>query len=147
MRDAFLASVAERVDPGNLLLDFGCGTGTDALWYAQNGYRVIACDNSAGMIEQLRIKCADQVSRGAIVPYCSDYETFLKLDLQPRLIAVVSNFAVLSLVSDLPRFFAALAGHVAPYGYAVVSALKPLFWEDILALGGGDPALAHSARV
>ncbi|MDE3180640.1 MAG: class I SAM-dependent methyltransferase [Acidobacteriota bacterium] len=113
-------------------MDFGCGTGTDALWYAQHGYRVIAYDNSAGMIERLRIKCADQVSRGEIVPYCSDYERFLKLDLQPRPVAIVSNFAVLSLVSDLPRFFAALAGHVAPYGHAVVSALNPLFWEDML---------------
>ncbi|PYU94786.1 MAG: hypothetical protein DMG25_05920 [Acidobacteria bacterium] len=42
VRDAFRSLVADTVVPGSLLLDFGCGTGMDALWYAQHGYRVIA---------------------------------------------------------------------------------------------------------
>ena len=33
----------------------------EALWYAQHGYRVIAYDNSSGMIEQLRVGVRDRL--------------------------------------------------------------------------------------
>ena len=39
---------------GSTLLDFGCGTGIDALEYAQKGYRVLAYDNSPGMVGGIR---------------------------------------------------------------------------------------------
>src|SRR3989442_1483049 len=102
VRDAFRSLVEETVAPGALLLDFGCGTGTDALWYAERGYRVIAYDNCRAMIDQLRTKCAAAITRGEIIPCHAEYQAFLGLELRPRPVAIVSNFAVLSLISDLP---------------------------------------------
>ena len=132
VRAAFQSLVAETVAPGGLLLDFGCGTGTDALWYAKRGYRVIAYDNSAMMIEQLKAKCLTQIESEEIVPYHADYEEFLEQELRPCPVAIVSNFAALSAISDLPRLFAAWAGRVAPSGHVIVSMLNPFFWRNML---------------
>jgi len=54
VRGAFRHVVEQIVAPGSLLLDFGCGTGTDSLWYAQRGYRVLAYDNAPGMMAAVR---------------------------------------------------------------------------------------------
>lgn len=132
VRGAFLSLVVETVGPGGLLLDFGCGTGTDARWYAERGYRVIAYDTSSAMIEELKVKCSAQIARGEILPYHGRHEAFLKQELRLRPNAVVSNFAVLSSITDLPRLFAAWAEQVAPEGYVVVSVLNPFFWEHML---------------
>ena len=45
-RAAFQGLVSRHVPAGSTVLDFGCGTGIDALEYAQRGYRVLAYDNS-----------------------------------------------------------------------------------------------------
>jgi SAM-dependent methyltransferase len=132
VRDAFQSLVAATVAPGGWLLDFGCGTGTDALWYAEQGYRVIAYDNSAAMIERLQTKCWAQIAKGEIVPFHARYETFLKQELRPRPAAIVSNFATLSVISGLPRLFAGWAQQVARPGNIIVSVLNPWFWEDLL---------------
>ncbi len=39
-------------------LDIGCGTGENAIWLAQQGFDVVACDFSATAIEQARKKQA-----------------------------------------------------------------------------------------
>jgi SAM-dependent methyltransferase len=131
IRDAFRSLVLDTVPPGSLLLDFGCGTGTDTIWYAEQGYRVIAYDNSPGMMEQLRAKCAGQIARGEVRPYSTDYETFLKRELRPSPVAVVSNFAAFSVVADLQRLFAALSVHLATSGYVIASMVNPLFWKEM----------------
>jgi ubiquinone/menaquinone biosynthesis C-methylase UbiE len=51
-RRAFVELVARHVPTGSTLLDFGCGTGLDALDHAHSGYRVLAYDNSPGMLVQ-----------------------------------------------------------------------------------------------
>ena len=56
--------MARIVPPESTLLDFGCGTGIDALHYAQQGYRVLAYDNSPGMVAQLEARCRTQFASG-----------------------------------------------------------------------------------
>ena len=46
----------ELVPQGSKVLDFGGGTGTDAVWLTENGYQVTFVDNAAKMTEQARIK-------------------------------------------------------------------------------------------
>ena len=42
-----------QIEPGSTVLDFGCGVGLLAIPLAQQGCRVIACDFSQGMLDQL----------------------------------------------------------------------------------------------
>jgi SAM-dependent methyltransferase len=130
VREAFHDLVLRSVHPGSLLLDFGCGTGTDAAWYAHRGYRVLAYDYSSGMMRQLRRKCAQEVDRGIIVPMEGSWSSFMKLcEPQPRPAAIVANFAVLNSIRDLRSLFDLLAGIVDPSGWVIVSVLNPHFWK------------------
>ena len=47
IQDKFLHLLPE----GALILDFGCGSGRDSLYFLQKGYRVEACDGSAEMVK------------------------------------------------------------------------------------------------
>jgi ubiquinone/menaquinone biosynthesis C-methylase UbiE len=47
-------SILERAFPSPAaLLDVGCGTGTEAIWLALRGHRIVAADSSPGMLEVL----------------------------------------------------------------------------------------------
>ena len=50
MRLRLWREVARRVAPGGRLLDLGCGTGLDAVHFAEQGYAVIATDWSPQMV-------------------------------------------------------------------------------------------------
>ena len=67
-RIAFLELVRHHVPPGATILDFGCGTGQDAQEYVRLGYRVVAYDNSPGMVAQMRVRCAAEIAAGTISP-------------------------------------------------------------------------------
>ena len=47
IQDRFLA----KLQPGALILDFGCGSGRDSRYFLQKGYRVEACDGSEEMVK------------------------------------------------------------------------------------------------
>lgn len=49
--DEFLRRAA--IEPGETVLDFGCGTGILAIPLARQGCRVVACDFSPGMLQEL----------------------------------------------------------------------------------------------
>jgi len=131
-RAAFQTLVAETVPTGRLVLDFGCGTGLDALWYAQRGYRVLAYDISAGMLEQLERRCRSEISRGQIVVVNASFPDFAAaMAAHSRPDAVVSNHGVLNLLARPRAFFDAIAPLLAPGASLVISVLNPFFWKDM----------------
>lgn len=54
MRAEVHRCIRARVPAGSTVLDAGCGVGIDALGLQAAGYRVLAIDRSAGMVEQAR---------------------------------------------------------------------------------------------
>jgi SAM-dependent methyltransferase len=131
-RTAFQDLVARSVPSGSTLLDFGCGTGVDALDYAHRGYRVLAYDNSAGMVAELERRCRHEIAAGAILPYSTDYGTLLdRWPEWPAPNAAIANFAVLNSICDLRSLFDTLAQRLAPPGWVIVSILNPVHWTKL----------------
>ncbi len=131
-RVAFRDLVARIVPAGSTLLDFGCGTGLDALHYTQQGYRVLAYDNSPGMVAQLEARCRPQIASGAVSTCAVEYPSFLdRFPAWPAPSAVVSNFAVLNSIRDLSPLFETFAKQLAPPGWIIVSILNPLHWAKV----------------
>lgn len=128
-REAFAELVTRSVPPDSRLLDFGCGTGIDAFHYARKGYRVLAYDNSPGMVAQLEQRCKAEIASGKITAWSEGYPSFLMHFPQsapPS--AVVSDFAVLNSIRELEPLFDTFARHLAPPGWMIVSILNPLHW-------------------
>ena len=131
-RAAFRDLVARYVPKGSTLLDFGCGTGLDALQYAQQGYQVLAYDTSRSMMAGLKRRCTARIAAGEVIPYFMDYPRFLDTFPQrPAPHAVVSNFAVLNLIADLEPLFDSFARHLAPPGWVIFSVLNPIHWSKV----------------
>ena len=131
-RRAFQELAMRYVPSGSTLLDLGCGTGLDALEYARHGYRVLAYDNSPGMVAQLQRRCGAEITSGRVTPYSMPYPSFLdSLAFWPKPDAVTANFAVLNSIRDLRPLFERVGGHMAPSGCFVVSILNPLHWSMV----------------
>src|ERR1700674_1306442 len=58
MRAELWRAVAQYAPTGSRLLDIGCGTGIDATYFAQRGYRVTGVDASPEMASQTRARAA-----------------------------------------------------------------------------------------
>ena len=135
-RKAFQQLLALHVPAGATVLDFGCGTGIDALAYARQGYRVLAYDNSPGMVAELRNRCHREIADGTVTPYSLSYPAFLEnLGRWPKPDVVTANFAVLNSIRDLPPLFEALHRHLSPGGWLLASVLNPLHWSKVKTWG------------
>lgn len=131
-RVAFRDLVTRIVPAGSTLLDFGCGTGLDALHYTELGYRVLAYDNSPGMVAQLETRCAAQIASGAVRTCAVGYPSFLdRFPEWPAPAAVVSNFAVLNSIRDLSPLFETFSRQLAPPGWIIINILNPLHWAKV----------------
>jgi SAM-dependent methyltransferase len=143
IRDVFRQRVATLVPHSGTLLDFGCGTGTDAAWYAERGYRVIAYDISSAMVDVLRARCSADIAQGRIVPVVGGLRE-LDETLQgcSSLDGIAANFAVLNHLHDLRPLFETLASRLRPDAPLVASLLNPLHgatlrrpgWWRVIAL-------------
>jgi SAM-dependent methyltransferase len=142
-RDAFRDLVARNVPRGAAILDFGCGTGLDAIDYDARGYRVFAYDSSPGMIARLTANCGDR----RVEAVSRDYSEFPSvLRSWPRPDAVVANFAVLNHIRDLTEWFHFLAPHLSERGCVIVSVLNPLHWTHLLTIRWWRSAMVRDLR-
>lgn len=47
----FLSEFSKRLNPGDEILDIGCGSGRDLLWLKQSGFKPIGLERSDGLVE------------------------------------------------------------------------------------------------
>lgn len=86
--------IADRIfTKGMRLIDIGCGTGEDAIHFAQRGISVTAVDVSPAMIAQVKLK-----SGGGVRCEVADMRTCAVQDVFD---GVFSNFSALNYVPDL----------------------------------------------
>ena len=132
LRAAFQQRVAAAAAPGGTIVDFGCGTGTDARWYASRGYHVIAYDISVAMLGVLGQRCAREVESGAVVAVSGELPALsTALRGERPVAAIAANFAALNHVAELGPLFGALAPQLPRGGAVVASLLNPTAIADM----------------
>lgn len=110
----YLVTLAQRLDPGRAL-DAGCGTGAEAVWLAEQGWRVTGADISAAALAS-----ADQRGRSAGVADRVDWaEADLTTWQPPGQYDLVSTNYAHAAIPQL-HLYQRLAQWVAPGGTILI---------------------------
>jgi ubiquinone/menaquinone biosynthesis C-methylase UbiE len=108
--------------PGQRILDIGCGTGEDALHFAAHGVTVYATDASPAMVQVAQ-------ARGVTAAVCGAEDL---AQIGGTFDGAVSNFGALNCVADLPAVARSLAGLVRPGGRVALCLLgRFCAWETL----------------
>jgi ubiquinone/menaquinone biosynthesis C-methylase UbiE len=117
------------------ILELNCGTGEDALFFAQNGYKVHGTDLSTGMLkqfEQKTIAYSDKVS----FEQCS-FTELNKLRNKGPYDMIFSNFGGLNCTGELDKVLASFDELLKPGGVATLVIIsKFCLWEMLLIFKG-----------
>ncbi len=133
-RSAFQALVLATVKPGGTLYDFGAGTGIDAQFFAESGYRVGAYDIDPLMCRYFAMRCRRHIESGRITLDCGSYAEFLArrtLNGGREADLVTANFAPLNLIENLPELFNRFHFLLAPGGAVLASVLSPYYVGEL----------------
>jgi SAM-dependent methyltransferase len=151
MRAAVWARCRAKFAPGSRILEMNCGTGEDARWLTGRGMKVLATDNSAGMLEVARRKSPAAHAPGDLRYERLAWEDLAALD-EPPFDGMLSNFGGLNCVADLGAAARALASRLAPQAVALLCVMGPRVpweWAWYLARGRATKAFRrlHAAGV
>lgn len=132
MRARTLAAVTRSVASGATVLDLGCGTGLDAAFLAERGYRVTAIDWSPEMVRRTR----DRAIRAGLAEVLVAHHLGIhELDRLPTadFDAAYSDLGSLNCVPDLAAAAHSIAGRLAPRAALVASVIGRVCpWEIAL---------------
>jgi SAM-dependent methyltransferase len=132
-RDAVWRRLDSIFQPGDSLLDLGCGTGEDALHFAELGMDVRAIDASREMVRVARARGVD-----ASVLGIEDLDR-----LGGRFDGALSDFGALNCVADLRTVRDRLGSLIRPGGYLALCVLgRFCLWESVWYLLHGKPRKA-----
>ncbi len=108
IQDHFLA----ELQPGALILDFGCGSGRDSRYFLQKGYKVEACDGSEEMVKT--------ATKNAGIPV--KQMLFSELDEQERFDGIFACASILHVPSaELPDIIGKMKKAVKKGGILYIS--------------------------
>jgi len=130
IRDRTRAAVVDRVPPGSRLLDLGCGSGLDAVWFAGRGYHVVALDWSAAMVREAQRRVE---ANGAAVAVDVRHGAIERLDAIElgTFDAVYSDLGPLNCVANLPDVAVRVAGLLRPDGIVAASVMARVCPSEI----------------
>jgi SAM-dependent methyltransferase len=128
---------------GSHILELNCGTGQDALFLAQAGMTVTACDASLGMIEQARYKMAAEAPSATVEFIPLRTEEIGTLPQTLYFDGVFSNFSGLNCVGNLAGLAQQLSRRL-PSGAPLLLCFSTRYclWEIVYFLLRGDPRKA-----
>jgi SAM-dependent methyltransferase len=133
-RAAFQTLAVSLAPAGGHIFDFGAGPGIDAIFFAQHGFSVAAYEIDPSMCAYFACNCKEFMTTGQISLDGRDYRTFLsETPVSARSMAdvVVSNFAPLSLVSELRELFRKFSALTGKSAKVLASVLNPYFIGDM----------------
>lgn len=95
------AKVQSYLKKGQHLLELNCGTGLDAIFFAEQGLNVLATDNSEGMLLQSREKIKQHTLQNQILLQPCSFNDLSPLPTGKKYDHVFSNFGGLNCSEDL----------------------------------------------
>jgi SAM-dependent methyltransferase len=134
LRGQVHARLDTHFQPGDHVLELGCGTGEDALYLAGRGVRVNATDVSAGMLAIARAKTAGNslVSVEHLDLRCLPQNAQHPAPSTQHFAGVFSNFGALNCLDDWRPLAAWLAARVQPGSIAAFGVMSPFcLWEPL----------------
>jgi SAM-dependent methyltransferase len=132
MREDMWVEMAQRFAPGQRLLDLGCGTGIDALHFAQLGYNVVASDWSPEMVARAASRAVQHNLQNKLVAKHIGIQELEKFDASDdqTFDGIYSNFGPLNCAPDLAHVSRQCARLLRPGGrmvFTVIGRICP--WE------------------
>lgn len=136
LREIYRAEINRQATKGNSILELNCGTGIDSLYFARQGYQVLATDNAAGMLARLDDKIAQLKTPYLIATQkCSFSELGLLGDR--KFDYIISNFGGLNCTADLEQVLLQFDALLNPGGKVTLVLMpKVCPWELVMALKG-----------
>jgi SAM-dependent methyltransferase len=142
LRQAVWAELTAAFQPGDHVLELGCGTGEDAVWLAGRGIRVLATDGSPAMLNLAHAKARRAGVEARVTFACLDLGAGLFGSSVPAartFDGAFSNFGALNCLPDRRLLAQALARHLRPGARIVLVLMGPLCpWEIAWHLAHGD---------
>lgn len=129
--------VLSLLPPHSSILELNCGTGEDALFFAQNDHVVHATDISEGMMERLKEKLANSPFRENITTEVCSFNHLEALRNKGPFDAIFSNFGGLNCTSELDKVLSSFHALVKPGGLVTLVIIPPFcLWESLLFFKG-----------
>lgn len=129
LRGIVQSRLTQHFTVGSHILELGCGTGEDALWLANRGFRVTATDVSEGMLATARAKCSGHPT---IQVQHLDLRRLTDDSLPVAFDGVFSNFGPLNCLSEWRTLANWLAQRVKSGSIVGLGVMSPFcFWEPL----------------
>jgi ubiquinone/menaquinone biosynthesis C-methylase UbiE len=143
-RESVWQELKKRFHPGDRVLDIGCGTGVDALFLAERGIDVVACDNSPSMLSVAERRLANLSQPGGSVQLrLLPAEEISSLHDDAHFDGAFSNFGAVNCIEDTAKFVADLARLLKPGSSLLLCLMGPVcLWETVWYLVQGRVAKA-----
>ena len=136
LRLQFREEVLSHLKPTSAILELNCGTGMDAVFFAEKGHTILATDNAKGMLEQLSEKI-NEMNMGSSIQtlHCSFHD--LHKVKNKKFDHIVSNFGGLNCtdnLKDVLRQLSVLLNENGKVTLAIMPKICP--WELIMIFKG-----------
>lgn len=136
MRRRVYDFVTARLPMGSRILDLACGTGTDAVWFAQHGYSVHGVDISGEMLSRAEKKAKELGLQDSLSFEQLSY-TDLKQTKAGPFDMTFSNFGGLNCVSDPALVVESVRPLMNPKARVIWAVMPPFcLWETAVLLKG-----------
>ncbi|MGV3504792.1 MAG: class I SAM-dependent methyltransferase [Adhaeribacter sp.] len=123
--------------PGQRILELNAGTGEDAVFFAQRGYRVHATDLSEDMLQVLKHKVCQAGLQDRVSTEVCSFTGLEALSSKGPYDLIFSNFAGLNCTAHLDQVLASFSSLLKPGGRVVLTVMPGFcLWECLLALKG-----------
>lgn len=136
-RERVRAHVLKQLAPGSAILELNSGTGEDAVFFAQNGYRVHATDISTGMQQHLEQKVKQAGLQAMVTNELCSFTRLQQLENKGPFDLIFSNFAGLNCTNELDQILGDFDHLLKPDGRVTLVILPKLcLWETLLIFKG-----------